>query len=182
MPRASAPSVRAIPTRIVILLLLAVVVVVGVAMRDRGDGPGGRAAWSRASDVVVRVVDGDTLVLRSAGTSRLIGVDTPEVFGRRECFGAQASAFAKRLLTPGSRVEVQRDAERRDRYGRSLVYLTLPDGRSFNELLVRQGYALALKVAPNVRHAARFRALADEARDGARGLWSRDACSGRGEG
>ena len=128
--------------------------------------------------------DGTAHSARSSGHPRttLELQRTPEVFGRRECFGAQASAFAKRLLTPGGRVEVQRDAERRDRYGRSLVYLTLPDGRSFNELLVRQGYALALKVAPNVRHAARFRALADEARDGARGLWSRDACSGRGEG
>ena len=82
------------------------------------------------------VVDGDTVVLSSAGKSRLIGVDTPEVFGRRECFGAEASAFAKRTLPAGMRVAVERDAEPRDRYGRSLIYLTLPDGRSFNELLV----------------------------------------------
>ena len=78
----------------------------------------------------MRVVDGDTVVLRSAGKSRLIGVDAPEVFGGQECFGREASAFAKRLLRPGIRVRVERDVEERDRYGRTLIYLRLPDRRS----------------------------------------------------
>jgi micrococcal nuclease len=130
------------------------------------------------SDEVVRVVDGDTVVLRAAGKSRLIGVDTPEVFGREECFGREASAFAKRLLRTGLRVRVERDVEPRDRYGRALVYLRLPDRRSFNELLVARGYAVPLTVPPNVRHAGRFRALARRARERAAGLWSPRVCGG----
>ena len=125
-----------------------------------------------AGDAVVRVVDGDTVVLRAAGTSRLIGVDTPEVFGRRGCFGEAASDFAKRTLRPGLRVRVEGDAQPRDRYGRRLVYLSLPDGRSFNELLVREGFAVALTIAPNVRYAGRFRELAGRARERRAGLWS----------
>lgn len=116
-------------------------------------------------------MDGDTLVLSGVGKVRLIGVDTPEVFGGRECFGREASGFARRLLPAGTRVSVERDVEERDRYGRTLVYLRLPDGRSFNELLVAEGYAVPLTVPPNVRHAERFRQLARRARERAAGLW-----------
>ena len=129
-------------------------------------------------DEVVRVVDGDTVVLRSAGNSRLIGVDTPEVFGGRECFGPEASAFVKRLLRPGLRVGVERDVEELDRYGRTLVYLRLPNRRSLNELLVAEGFAVPLTVPPNVRHAERFRELARRARARAAGLWSSRSCNG----
>lgn len=118
------------------------------------------------------------MVLRSAGKSRLIGVDSPEVFGGRECFGREASAYAKRLLTPGLRVGVERDVEELDRYGRPLIYLRLPDRRSFNELLLAEGYAVPLTIPPNVRHAERFRELAARARERAAGLWSSRTCDG----
>ena len=122
------------------------------------------------------MIDGDTVELLEAGKSRLIGVDTPEVFGGQECFGREASAFAERVLTPGLRVRVERDAEELDRYGRTLLYLTLPDGRSFNELLVSEGFAEPLTVPPNVRHAERFAALARRARERGAGLWAEGVC------
>jgi micrococcal nuclease len=160
------------------LLPIAVLLIAGVAMFQQelgsGSASGDRAGPAR-SDLVVRVVDGDTVELRSAGKSRLIGVDTPEVYGGQECFGREASAFAKRVLRPGLRVRVERDVEERDRYGRTLLYLRLPDGRSFNELLVARGYAVPLTVPPNVRHADRLRDLARDARRRSLGLWS--ACS-----
>jgi micrococcal nuclease len=166
------------------LLIVAVAVAIfGVTTSDRPGGPsGGDESSSRVSDTVVRVVDGDTVVLRSAGKSRLIGVDTPEVFGRPGCFGEEASEFAKRTLEPGMPVKVERDAEPDDRYGRSLIYLTLPDGRSFNELLVDEGFAVPLTIAPNVRYAGRFRELASRAREERAGLWSPTTCDGRVEG
>jgi micrococcal nuclease len=163
------------------LLPIAVLLIAGVAMFQQELGSGsatGDRAGPAGSDVVVRVVDGDTVELRSAGKSRLIGVDTPEVFGGQECFGREASAFAKRVLRPGLRVRVERDVEERDRYGRTLIYLRLPDGRSFNELLVAEGYAVPLTIPPNVRHAERFRELARRARKRAAGLWSSHACDG----
>ena len=124
---------------------------------------------------VTRVVDGDTVVLSGVGRSRLIGIDTPEVFGDPECYGAEASAFAKRLLT-GMRVRYTPGTEPRDRYGRALVYVWLADGSFVNELLVARGYARTLEIAPNVRYAARFRSRASEARTSGRGLWSRRTC------
>jgi micrococcal nuclease len=157
---------------LVLLALALAVAVVGIAASDRSGVPSG--GDQRAGDTVVRVVDGDTVVLRSAGRSRLIGV-----FGIPGCFGEEASAFARRTLPPGLPVQVERDAESRDRYGRRLIYLTLPDGRSFNELLVDKGFAVPLTIAPNVRYAGRFRALASRARDERAGLWSRATCDGR---
>ncbi len=121
------------------------------------------------------MVDGDTVVLSGVGKSRLIGVDTPEVYGRVECYGREASAFAKRLLA-GRRVRWRPGAERRDRYGRALVYLWLGDGRFVNELLVAGGYARTLTIAPNVRYATLLRRRAAEARAGGRGLWGRETC------
>ena len=146
-------------------------VAAGGGLLDRGAARGGREREA----TVIRVVDGDTVVLSGLGRSRLIGIDTPEVFGDPECYGAEASAFSKRLLT-GKRVRYVPGAEPRDRYGRALVYLWLADGRLVNELLVTGGFARPLEIAPNVRYAARFRARASEARTSGRGLWSPRAC------
>jgi micrococcal nuclease len=150
----------------------------GSAASAGSAGAPGAAGAAGAADLratVERVVDGDTVVLRGLGRSRLIGVDTPEVHGRRECFGEQASAYAERMLR-GRRVRYAIGAEPRDRYGRALVHVWLPDGRFFNELLVAGGYARTLEIAPNVRYARRLRRRADEAHAAGRGLWSLLAC------
>ena len=124
---------------------------------------------------VERVVDGDTLVLEGVGKTRLIGVDTPEVFGGVECFGRQASAYARRQLA-GRGVRYTVGREERDRYGRVLVYVWLGDGRSFNALLLSRGYAQPLTVPPNDDYARAFVRLARRARARGEGLWSSAAC------
>ena len=68
------------------LLLLVVAIAVGIAacQGQPGDGPRGEAAAAtRSAARVVRVVDGDTLIVRGWPTGaarrvRLIGIDTPE--------------------------------------------------------------------------------------------------------
>jgi micrococcal nuclease len=131
---------------------------------------------------VTGVSDGDTISLSDVGKVRLIGVDTPEVFGGpAECFGRAASAFTKRALPTGRRVRYRLGVEPRDRYGRALAYVWLADGRLFNGLLVERGYALPLTIAPNVELAERFQRAARAARRAGRGLWARGACvAGRG--
>jgi micrococcal nuclease len=179
IPRAWRPWGAGVRKRLPMTIGVLVVAALVTVQQECGSGsPSGGPVAPTGSDEVVRVIDGDTVVLRSAGNSRLIGVDTPEVFGGHECFGLEASAFAKRLLRPGLRVEVERDVEQRDRYGRTLIYLRLPDGRSLNELLVAEGFAVPLTIAPNVRHAERLHELARRARKRAAGLWSSRACDG----
>ena len=40
----------------------------------------------------------------------------------------------------------------RDRYGRLLAYVWLPDGRMLNVEIMLEGYAQVLTVPPNVRY------------------------------
>jgi micrococcal nuclease len=69
-------------------------------------------------------------------------------------------------------VRIERDVQERDRYGRLLAYVyPAAGGPMVNETLVRRGYARTLTIPPDVRHAERFRLLADEARRARRGLW-----------
>ena len=127
---------------------------------------------------MTKVTDGDTIRLGALGSVRLIGIDTPEVYGGVECFGREASEFAKRLLPLGTKVRYRVGVEERDRYGRLLAYVWLPDGRMLNRVLVKQGYAQPLTIPPNVDFADVFQAAARAARRAGLGLWQ--ACGAAG--
>jgi micrococcal nuclease len=143
-----------------------------------GGGSAGARPRHTQTAQVTKNTDGDTLRLSGIGRVRLIGVDTPEVYGRVECYGHEASAFTARVLPPGTRVRYRLGPEPRDRYGRALAYLWLTDGRFFNEMLVDQGYANVLTITPDVDYADRFRAAERRARRAERGLWSPSTCAG----
>jgi micrococcal nuclease len=162
-------------SRQLILLLGALAVAAVAVWRPVGGGlPGERV--TAGEGVVTRVVDGDTVHVALGGhdeTVRYIGIDTPESVKPDtpvQCF-AEAASAANRRLVEGRRVVLTFDAERRDRYGRLLAYVRRSDGLFVNEQLVRDGYARTLTIPPNVRFAARFSALAAQARDDGRGLW-----------
>lgn len=127
--------------------------------------PGVGAAQDFAGRVV-GVTDGDTIkVLREgrAETVRLQGVDAPE---KRQAYGERARRFVADLAF--DRPVVVR-ATGRDRNGRLLGEVVLPDGRSLNQELVRAGYAWWFrKYSRDVRLAR----LEEEARQGRRGLWA----------
>jgi micrococcal nuclease len=122
---------------------------------------------------VVRVVDGDTIVLDGQEKVRLIGVDTPEtVYSQRpvEWFGREASAFTTRRLQ-GKTITLAYDQQRRDRFQRTLAYVCL-DGHSVNEEIIHEGYGFAYVKYPfRADLMARFRAAERQARDAGRGLW-----------
>jgi micrococcal nuclease len=135
-----------------------------------------------ANATIVRIVDGDTVVVALAGNDvheekvRLIGIDTPETKKPNtpvQCFGEQASARLHDLLPDATPVRLERDTEERDHYGRLLAYLyRTADGLFVNLSLAADGYAVPLTVAPNVTHADEFRSAAQDARRHGRGLWS----------
>ncbi len=66
---------------------------------------------------------------------RLHGVDCPE---KRQPFGNRAKQFTSTLVF-GTTVTVQ--VVDRDRYGRTVGEVLLPDGRSLNRELVKAGFA-----------------------------------------
>jgi micrococcal nuclease len=134
---------------------------------------------------VDHVVDGDTVWVRRDGRLvkiRLIGMDTPETVDPRrpvQCFGREASAQAKRLLS-GARVYLAADAtqDRIDRYGRELDYLWLADGRFFNQIMIRQGFATEYTYHLPYHYQAAFRAAQRLAERQSQGLWARSTCDG----
>jgi micrococcal nuclease len=171
-----------VPRRFACLFLVLVpliAVVASACAKPRSDRPATTPAGDAAVKVV-RVVDGDTIVVLLAGHNervRLIGIDTPESVKPNtpvQCFALEASARTKALLPPGSAVKLVRDVELRDRYGRLLAYVYRASDNLFVNLsLARDGYASAYTYPPNVAHAGDFVAAAAEARDAGRGLWSR---------
>lgn len=159
------------------LAVLLVAILAALATARVGLEPdGARSESGRKADTVTRVTDGDTIRLRGLGRTRLIGVDTPEVYGGAECYGREASAFTKRHLKPGTKVRYELGVEKRDRYGRALAYVWLRDGRFFNLMLVEHGYATQLTIPPNVEYADEFRAAVRRARKAERGLWAPGRC------
>lgn len=135
-------------------LLIFLVIVIGLILIDRVGGtlPVGDD-WHRyhgQSFEVVRVVDGDTLIIRAADGDkpttriRLWGVDTPELArngGERpaEPWADEATAFARQHLE-GERVTLELEQHRlRDRYARVLAHVVLPDGEMLNERLILAG-------------------------------------------
>jgi micrococcal nuclease len=160
------------------ILVVALAAGYGWARRADGGGEPRSGAGSARTARVLRVVDGDTILVAAGGRQervRYIGVDTPETVKPRtpvQCFGNRASAENHRLVD-GRQVRLVGDAEARDRYGRLLAYVyRVSDGLFVNAALVGGGYATTLAIAPNVRFAERFAALARQARDAGRGLWS----------
>ena len=124
------------------------------------------------TDVVIRVIDGDTVSLQYLGKARLIGVDTPETVHPEkpvEFFGKEATDFTRRHLD-AEEVRVEYDWQRTDSYGRVLVYLYLEDGTFFNAELVKLGYAHAYTKYP-FKYLEEFREYEQEARENGRGLW-----------
>jgi len=116
------------------------------------------------------VIDGDSLFLEIGGRTRevrLIGIDAPE---HGQEYGVQARCEAMRLCY-GRPLRVEYDRERKDKYGRLLVYLY--DGDTLlNVEMVRAGLALAVRYEPNVLHYDQLRAAEQEARARRRGFWT----------
>jgi endonuclease YncB( thermonuclease family) len=116
---------------------------------------------------VVGVSDGDTitvLVDRTPVKIRLFGIDCPET---RQDFGRRAKSVTSELAF-GKVVTIH--PSRKDRYGRTVAYVILPDGRNLNHELVRRGVAWWYrKYAP---HDFVLSKLEAEARAAKIGLWS----------
>ena len=86
---------------------------------------------------VTRIIDGDTFVSGDTRV-RLYGMDTPEI---GEKCADEATERLKKLA--GDTVRVERGPRATDRFGRSLAYVYTESGLSIDELLVKEGLAVA---------------------------------------
>jgi micrococcal nuclease len=165
-------SLRAIAARTVAMVLVAALgAVIGwqvVATRaGRGTGPGEAVE-------VVAVVDGDTLLLDTGATVRVLGVDTPETvhpdLTGPQPFGEAASARTRDLVERGA-VRIEPDGPDRDHFGRLLRHVWV--GNSLlAELLVREGLGTSTPYPGATRYADRLEAAEAVARVARVGIWS----------
>lgn len=129
---------------------------------------------------VERVVDGDTIVvndsLGESFTVRLIGIDAPETHHPQkpvQCFGEEATVRLTELLDD-AQIRLVPDATQadKDKYGRLLRYVYLPDETFVNELLIKEGYAFEYTYDSHpYLFQDDFMQAQQEAFDSKRGLW-----------
>jgi endonuclease YncB( thermonuclease family) len=95
-----------------------------------GDGDSGnQTPIKRQAARIIEVIDGDTVRVKLQGGPtrdvRLLGIDTPEVYGGVECGGEPASKKLKTMLPRNTRVMLISDRTQSltDRYDRMLRYV-----------------------------------------------------------
>jgi len=147
----------------------------------------GLLGTGRVPAELVRVIDGDTYVVRVAGEEfrvRTVGFDCPEVnkvgHALPEVFAQEATDAAQELLV-GARVEIQLDSAGADyeagpfimdRYGRLLAHV-YANGTLLAEPLVEQGLARVVRGFPiEAGILDELTILQGEARAANRGLWA----------
>ena len=128
---------------------------------------------------IVRVVDGDTVVVQPRGgifsskpeeRIRLWGMDAPESAQKG---GPEATKYLRRLI--GSRSDIWLTRSGTDQYGRTIAVIH-PDRRtvdnSYNYQMVRGGHAHCyMLTGPQT---ARYNAAEAEAKEEHRGLWKQN--------
>ncbi len=125
----------------------------------------GQTLYADFTYKIVGVSDGDTIAVLHNGKGervRLHGIDCPE---KRQAFGKRAKQLTSNLVF-GKTVTVQ--VVDRDRYGRTVGVVLLPDGRSLNHELVRAGLAWMYRRYTNEQSLSD---LEEEAQAARRGLW-----------
>lgn len=143
------------------------------------------AAAPQTVDTVVWIYDGDTLKLERLGKVRLLGIDCPEREDsprdnyylrkgiERQTLRRVSSEALQYLIRnlKGKRVTLAFDHQERDRHGRLLAYLYLPDGRLLNKVLLEKGLvAVYRKFDFSLKE--EFLAAEAVARSSKLGLWS----------
>ena len=122
---------------------------------------------------VARVIDGDTFVVENNIKVRLIGLDAPEV---GNCYAVEATNFLKNLIKD-KEIYLQKDISGTDDFGRLLRYAILrndnpeEDDILINDLLIRSGYAMDYKSAPDNRYRDLFSSSRNIARRENLGIW-----------
>jgi micrococcal nuclease len=147
---------------------------------------GAPAVPATLSGTVTWVYDADTLEVAPHGRVRLLGIDSPEKTASDRDQSFTTLGIAKARLRPahgagiaygisnvkGKSVALIPGATPRDRHGRLLAYVRLPDGRLLNRLLLEEGLVIVYRRFA-FEHKGDFLAAEADAKRRGVGLWSR---------
>lgn len=115
--------------------------------------------WEKFQGIVVHVIDGDTVRLKDGTLIRLIGIDAPEMNGRKrggeegpEPGALEARKWLEKTLRGRSIVYYVSRDNSEDRYGRTPALIFF-EGRCINLELLRLGHARVryLKFVPDIK-------------------------------
>jgi micrococcal nuclease len=115
---------------------------------------------------VIRVIDGDSIVLEGNRHVRYIGIDAPE----KDEFGYLEATQANRELVEGKKVTLEKDISERDKFGRLLRYVYV-DNIFVNAEMIRLGFAQASLYPPDIKHQPYLKAMEVEAKQLRKGIW-----------
>jgi micrococcal nuclease len=155
-----------------------------------GNNPGELVPGVLYQALVTHVVDGDTFDVQFTGGNteriRVLGVDTPETTAGANNGGEYGNindtvllagwgVYARneaRTLLEGKKVSLETDglAGTKDRYGRILAYVTMPDGGDFGAFLLGEGLA-RVYTAESFSRKTDYLRLEQVARSEGTGLW-----------
>ncbi len=124
---------------------------------------------------VVRVYDGDTIILQNGKHVRLLGVNTPEIESRHqieEPGGVAAKQWLQAQLSGNSKIYLEFDQVRHDKYKRLLAYIYLPNGEHLNLALLEKGLGAVSIIPPNGRYADELIRAQHHAEKNKLGIWS----------
>ena len=134
------------------------------------------AAAELLSGVVATCFDGDTVKLTDRRVIRLAGIDSPELHNGNEEPQYYAREAQKELtsLVRGKEIRmISVDEGEKDRYGRILADVILPDGRSLNDIMVSAGAAYVYPHKNlNEKFVERLHKLQHKAIIERRGMWA----------
>lgn len=111
---------------------------------------------------VTWIYDADTFDIIPHGKVRLLGIDAPEKTASDRDGNFTRLGIAQKRLRPvhgaglawclhnvkGRQVTLTFDDTRRDRHGRLLAYVRLPDGRLLNRVLLEEGLVIVYRRFP----------------------------------
>ncbi len=140
--------------------------------------------FSEAKASIVHIVDGDTILVEEneeLKTIRFIGYDAPELsIGDQppQCFAQETIDQLNDYFQTDRTIILESDDQvgDKDKYGRYLRYISLPDGTDIIQDLIRQGYGKEMKVQEYSRHSD-YKQAEQEAEVDEKGIWQPGICS-----
>lgn len=129
----------------------------------------GDSIFGKREVVVLRAVDGDTILVSGNEKVRMLGVNTPE----KGEFGAEADFnFTKQLENQTIILE----SVEKDKYGRTLGYIYYKN-ELFNELLLKKGFAHFYAYSED-KYTKQLKQAEQQARENDLGIWQKSNNSG----
>jgi micrococcal nuclease len=149
---------------------------------EENDSPEEEVYESGQTYPLMRIVDGDTLIIGFENTTeyvRLIGIDAPELNdpAGTQCYAQESTAHLQDIARTGLVVlHFDESQGMRDSYGRLLAYVELPDGVDLGEKMIADGFAREFTYHSNYARQSAYIIAEETATTEGRGLWAEDAC------